>query len=233
MVTLPEITWGPLDGPRALLLHGIVGSAATWWRVANALAADGWHVTAVDLRGHGTAPRTDSYAIADYVADLPGSAWDLVLGHSLGGSIAVVAARSAGFTRRLALLDPVLEIPAEVHDAVKLDQLSELTETLEHVRANRLLWHPLDVEYKIEAARQADRRAVDKTFEQNRPWSIEPRVSVPTLVIAASTHSMFTALPGATVVTIDGAGHSPHRDQFDATYAALTGWLTSGGESQP
>jgi pimeloyl-ACP methyl ester carboxylesterase len=232
-MTLPETTWGPINGPRALLLHGIVGSAATWWHVGEALASDGWRVTAVDLRGHGEAPRADSYAITDYVSDLPGTDWDLVMGHSLGGSIALVASRRPGFARRLALLDPVLEIPSELHDAIGQDQLDELTETLEHLRANRPLWHPLDLDYKIAASRQADRAAIEGTFTQNRPWAIDAVVAVSTLVIAAGTGSMFSALPGATVVTIDGAGHSPHRDKPDESLAALRSWLTSGGESQP
>ena len=228
MVVLPETHWGTPGGPRALLLHGINGSAAGWWRVGEFLAAEGFHVTAVDLRGHGLADRADSYLLDDYVSDLPGTDWDLVVGHSLGGSIAVVATNRPGFARRLVLLDPVLEIPAELHDEIHADQASELTQSAEDLAEDRPLWHPLDLELKAQSSRQASRDMVDRTFTQNRPWAIDVVPDVPTLVVAASTGSMFTGLAGAVVVTIPNAGHSPHRDQPEATFAAVTSWLTSG-----
>ena len=93
MVTLAATTWGDSAATRrALLVHGLTSGAGTWWQLAEALAADGWHVTGVDLRGNGRSPEAASYRLSEYAADLPGSDWDLVVGHSLGTPIAVIAA---------------------------------------------------------------------------------------------------------------------------------------------
>jgi len=70
-LTLPRISWGdPASDRRVLLVHGLGSSAALMWRVGTALADAGWHATAVDLRGHGDAPRALDYSVAAYAADL-------------------------------------------------------------------------------------------------------------------------------------------------------------------
>jgi alpha-beta hydrolase superfamily lysophospholipase len=54
-----SLHWDP-DGPargRVALLHGMMSTAATWWRIGPALAAMGWSVDALDLPGHGDWPR--------------------------------------------------------------------------------------------------------------------------------------------------------------------------------
>ena len=43
---------GPTRG-RVALLHGMMSTAATWWRIGPALAGMGWTVDAPDLPGHG------------------------------------------------------------------------------------------------------------------------------------------------------------------------------------
>lgn len=45
--------WGPADGRPVVLLHGVLSSARTLWRVGPALGATGRRVVAVDLPGHG------------------------------------------------------------------------------------------------------------------------------------------------------------------------------------
>jgi hypothetical protein len=73
-------------------VHGLNGDGATWEPLAEKLAGDGWHVTAVDLRGHGAAGPGDDLTLEGYASDLPGTGWDLVVGHSLGGAVATLAA---------------------------------------------------------------------------------------------------------------------------------------------
>jgi pimeloyl-ACP methyl ester carboxylesterase len=80
------------SGPRRVgLVHGLAASAATWQPFADRLLATGnYTVVTVDLRGHGTSPRSASYAVDaladDLVESLP-SGLDSVVGHSLGGSV--------------------------------------------------------------------------------------------------------------------------------------------------
>ena len=113
-LTLPRLSWGdPHATTHALLVHGLGSNGALMWLYGVALADAGWHATAVDLRGHGTAPRAVDYSIAAYAADLvhtaapDGEPWDLVVGHSLGGAAATSAsAATPAWTRRLVLVDP-------------------------------------------------------------------------------------------------------------------------------
>jgi len=239
-LSLPIHTWGDASAARrALLLHGLSSSGATWWRVADALVADGYFVTAVDLRGHGTAPTADSYAVADYATDLPGTGWDLMIGHSLGGAISVVAALEPGFAKRLILLDPALVVPDADWQAVRAEQLSELGLTADDLRSSATPWSEKDIEIKLEAVGHATAAMIEGTLDDNHPWSVLdllPRLAVPTLVVTGDP-AVYTMLPAATAEAavaanplieyrvIAGAGHSPHREQPQSTLAAIHGWL--------
>lgn len=173
-VSLPMLQWGIKGRQRALLLHGLSSSAATWWRIADGLAADGYHVSAPDLRGHGNAPHTSSYRLSGYAADLwaLGGGWDVVVGHSLGGTLATLIAADAGFTRRLVLLDPVFMIPEDQFGELLADQLAELDHAgdPDAVAARNPGWHPEDAALKARAATLTSRYVVERTLEENRPW---------------------------------------------------------------
>ena len=73
------------------LVHGLGASAATWGPFVDRLTATGrYTVTTVDLRGHGTSPRAESYRVDDMAADLVESlptGLDSIVGHSLGGAV--------------------------------------------------------------------------------------------------------------------------------------------------
>jgi pimeloyl-ACP methyl ester carboxylesterase len=101
-LTQHVLEW-PATTPRAtaLLLHGFMDAAATWDLVAPRLAEAGLHVLAPDLRGFGDGARVPAggyYHFADYVFDVadlvdalvPAEAPLVVLGHSMGGTIATL-----------------------------------------------------------------------------------------------------------------------------------------------
>jgi pimeloyl-ACP methyl ester carboxylesterase len=79
------------------LLHGFLEHAYTWHLAAPRLAAAGWHVFALDWRGHGDSEwigRGGYYHFADYSADLAfliralgGRA--VLVGHSMGATAAM------------------------------------------------------------------------------------------------------------------------------------------------
>jgi pimeloyl-ACP methyl ester carboxylesterase len=215
---------------RALLLHGINGDAGVWWRFSPALAELGFSVTTVDLRGHGSSPRARSYRMQDYADDLPGG-WDLVVGHSLGGVIATVAASRGGFAHRLLLIEPVLELGAHEHNLVAADQLAELEASEAAVAAAHPLWDPRDVAAAHAAAGRADRGAVESTFAHNRPWSFSAlarALTVPTTIVAGdpevvtmSPASHVADSPAITHEVVPGSGHSPHRDRPERVLAIV------------
>ena len=232
MITLPERTWGDAAASRsALLVHGLSSDSESWWRVADALVALGWRVTAVDLRGHGSAPRAESYRLTDYAGDLAGG-WDLVVGHSLGGAASVIAAQRPGFTRLLVLIDPVLEVRAEEEAEIIADQVAELDYTAESIARDKPHWHERDRAAKLAGVRRVDPVAVTGSFTDTGRWDVtaEARtLAVPTLILSGdpAVYTMLDPELGRELgaVGIEGAGHSPHRDRPEAALAALRDWL--------
>ena len=94
----------------AVLLHGMMGSHESWWRVVPLLVASDYRVLAVDLPGHGLSPRDETMtvdhaarSIAQSVARECGSAPDLVMGHSYGGLLLAAAVNDG-------LLTPALSV---------------------------------------------------------------------------------------------------------------------------
>jgi len=88
--------WGNPDAATVILLHGGLDHGRNWDWVAQALRSE-FHILVPDLRGHGDSawsPDGD-YAITSYVGDLVvlieqlGAAKVTLIGHSLGGNVAV------------------------------------------------------------------------------------------------------------------------------------------------
>ena len=90
-------TSGPGAAPVALL-HGLFGAAQNWGGVQKRLAAGGRRVIALDLRNHGASPwdpAMDYPAMAADVAETLaalGAAPASVIGHSMGGKVAMALA---------------------------------------------------------------------------------------------------------------------------------------------
>ncbi len=87
--------YGEPGKPTVILLHGIADRSDSWLPVIPELAAS-FRVIAMDLRGHGRSGHpTTGYRHADHAADLQlviedlGVAAPLIIGHSLGGIIAL------------------------------------------------------------------------------------------------------------------------------------------------
>ena len=104
-------TWGHVDAPRVVCLHGVTGRGAGWHRLAGGCLADS-HVLAPDLIGHGASPYEPPWSIAEHLETLVAtvgtepSTW---IGHSYGGRLALeLAARRPALVERLVLLDPAM-----------------------------------------------------------------------------------------------------------------------------
>jgi len=247
-LTLPRLHWGQASAAhKALVVHGLGSSAATTWQVSEALAEAGWSATAVDLRGHGLAPRATCYRIEDFAEDLAsaspdgGGSWEVVVGHSIGAASAVMAAhRAPTWTKRLVLLDPALELgEATKNQVLENQRQGHLYQSVDDIRQANPHWHPLDVELKVQAHKQASLFALEHAVFDNSPWNVTEEatsLAIPTLVIGAdpSQGSMFCneyaarmveANPHMTYVVIEGAGHSVHRDKPQDTIEAILSYV--------
>ncbi|MEZ5661469.1 MAG: alpha/beta fold hydrolase [Burkholderiaceae bacterium] len=88
------------QGPELLLLHGLFGSARNWLGLQRELART-FRVHALDLRNHGQSPWSESMSYESMAADV--SAYiqshchglPTVLGHSMGGKVAMTLALQA------------------------------------------------------------------------------------------------------------------------------------------
>jgi pimeloyl-ACP methyl ester carboxylesterase len=239
VVPLATTSWG--DGERtALLIHGLSSSAAGWWRLGPDVASLGFTVTAPDLRGHGGSDDGDGFHGDGYRDDVLalGTGWDLVLGHSLGGFVAMACQLAdPTFARALVLEDPAIGMPVTEAGRAGLMADYDPPLTIEAMAATRPRWHPRDIEAKLAALHSAGRHVVAGTAAlfQDDLWARTHEIAVPLLVIGADLDSTVTrdgrqaAERFGRFVTIPGSSHSIHRDSYDAFWSVLAGWIDQLG----
>ena len=235
-VQLPLLRWGHPDAERSLLLlHGLSSAGGTWWGVASSLAAQGWAVTAPDLRGHGRAPRTLSYDLEAYRNDVlalrPGTRgpWDMVVGHSLGGAVTVhAAAADPEWARTVLLIDPVITLA----DTEREEAIQGIRAEIRRTDPGEFTtgphpWHQEDAWQRVLASRAVSDHVIESSLRSNTPWSFSDlllAIKAPVRVLGADPAreapsfsaregvALTAASTSATFVVVDGAGHSVHRD---------------------
>ncbi|MFI6106290.1 alpha/beta fold hydrolase [Streptomyces sp. NPDC051310] len=230
---LHTTTWG--EGDRlALLVHGIMADHRTWRRVGPALAARGYRVVAVDLRGHGASGRAGSYGVQDFADDLvetlPAGA-ELAVGHSLGGlTLSRAVERLA--PRRAVYSDPAWHLPGG-RDGYRGALLAQAkAATREQITAMNPRWDAVDVDIELETLKVWD-EATAYGLEAVADTDLLPAgAAVPSLVtladpsrLVSAGHAALLTGRGFEVRTVAGAGHTIHRDDFGGFMAALDGWV--------
>lgn len=227
--------WG--HGDRyAILVHGVMSDSRNWRRVGPVLAEHGYHVLAVDLRGHGHSPRADEYSAElmaqDIVDTVPGEP-ELVMGHSLGGLTVSLAVERLQ-PERVVYVDPAFSCPAA--NRVQRLLAPAFLKTLARQSAARIAkrnprWDPADVAIEVETFRAFDRAAI--------PTVLQPSVMrAPTVMMAPSlvmlADNSYLVKPdvadrlrdaGFEVRVVPGSGHVINRDDHDGFMRALDGWI--------
>lgn len=235
-------TWGdPASEKSAVLIHGVTGNSLSWVRVGSQLAERGYYVVAPDLRGHGDSPKVDGqYALDLMVGDLADSvplAPSLLVGHSFGGVMAILAGQQ-GILRpaRIALEDPVLhfadrEVPARL---LKNDE-ANLPRDVEGTLKLNPKWQPIDAEGKVASFKSINWDHMRQVFSDNAPWdlrqaTIELAKRIPICLILPETsfyvppddaNAIAAALGSGAVINVPGTGHSIHRDDIAAFLVIL------------
>ena len=159
---------GPRSAPAVVLMHGIGSGAASWWPVAQRLAAQA-RIIAWDAPGYGDStplpdPRPDATAYADrwcLTLDALRIAQAVVVGHSLGALMAGACAQHhPDRVRRLVLLAPAGGYGSPA-----------LRERAEEVRQERL--HALQALGVEGLARQRGPQLVRATTDEvTRAWAV-------------------------------------------------------------
>jgi pimeloyl-ACP methyl ester carboxylesterase len=117
-VQLRALTWGPVDAPIALCLHGFPDTAYGWRKVAPALVDAGWRVVAPFMRGYvpSSLPTDGSYHVGAYmddalrVLDAAGpTGRDVFIGHDWGAvaGAGLAAMPDSPFTKAVIMSVPL------------------------------------------------------------------------------------------------------------------------------
>jgi len=213
------------SGPPLAILHGLFGSGRNWRSIAQQLAAR-HRVLTFDLRNHGASPWAERMSYGEMIADLRASlhargiAHTALLGHSMGGKVAMLAA---------------LRYPAEVDRLVVVDiaPAPNPPALLAYVRAMRAV----DVHG---VTRRGDVDAIERDFPEIVGFLALPAGSAyrgPTLFVAGarSDHirpehepGIRQLFPRARITRIEEAGHWVHAEQPQAFLEAVEAFLSAG-----
>ncbi|KAG1809665.1 Alpha/Beta hydrolase protein [Suillus subaureus] len=188
--------WGSPTAPKkALLIHGLTACSSSWEGVAQLLVAEGFFVVAPNLLGHAWRRGTDfrMSALAEdlrlyFINDM---SYDVVVGHSLGGIVALSLLQFLPKTKEatVILVDPPLDIEstAEIYKSWFLDEIANVKTTEE--LADDFGWSQRDCVLRVLGFTMCDRTTIEGVFSHNRPWSfsglfknIPPHVKITVLV---------------------------------------------------
>jgi len=251
---------GPPHGPRLVFLHGLTDSGQGWPG-----AVDHWSSTysllALDMRGHGESPRftrehldahpgevmvEDTIAVLEQLGESP-----VVIGHSLGGAVALVcAARRPDLVRGVVLEDPAPLGPDDAQvDKEKGRALAQgLRGSIEakddeallaHRRAQHPSWDEAELRATGLAEQQMDTDYLEHgDFKPTTPWpELFEELIVPALVISGDAMDEVCidadveegleriGNPNVTLARVRDAGHCIRREQPEKFYDIVDAWL--------
>jgi len=242
------------EGTPLVLLHGLFGAARNWGGIQKRLATR-HRVLAMDLRNHGESPRAEGMGHAATARDVAetlrhrGIPRAAVLGHSLGGKVAMaLALRHGEMVSRLVVADiaPVRYPPA-LRGYVAAMRALALTEGLTRREADAALEGAIpEAGIRAFLLQSLDFAATPPRWGLGLPeihaampeiedFNLTGRYEGPTLVIAGGRstyiqpehHPLFQRLfPTARFATIAGTGHWLHAEKPNEFIALLEPFLT-------
>jgi pimeloyl-ACP methyl ester carboxylesterase len=247
------------EAPTLVFLHGLTDSGEGW-PGAVAHWQHRYAIIAVDQRGHGQSPRftaeqlegspgdvlvDDAEALLEQLGAAP-----VVVGHSLGGAVALaLAVRRPDLVRALVLEDPAAlgegedqrsaargrELVDSVAESVAATDEHDLVEVR---RKQHPDWPADELLPTGRAEQQVDREflAVGDYKPSTRWPALLDELAVPTLLLTGDQEGVVVdeplaeliekaGNPNITLSRIPGAGHCVRRDQADRFFAAVDAFL--------
>lgn len=252
-IHLRAVHRGDAARPLLVLLHG-AGANAHWWdHVAPALA-ETHHVVALDFRGHGDSDYPEEVRSGAFVADLEallehlGRPEPILVGHSMGGAVALEHAARRGKTRALALLDLARGASATTRRRLSRTLRVRFSYRNRDQAIARFRFVPA-AKHAPDALRRAiAARSVRELPDGGFGFKFDPRwfalpqrplpplssVHCPTLLVRGAESALLThqgaeellrEIPGAELAEIPEAGHHVHLDAPEAVLARLQAFL--------
>ncbi len=248
------------EAPTLLFLHGLTDSGAGWPEAVAHWQAS-YSILSPDQRGHGESPRftkeqleahpgevmvEDAIAILDRLRGAP-----VVIGHSLGGAVALtVAVRRPDLVRGLVLEDPAPRGPddPQVSPARGEDYIAGIQQSLDAADDDALLrlrreQHPDWPESELLVTGRAEQQ-MDLDYlrhgdvKPTTPWTeLFAELTVPALVVSGDRRDeicvgdeMQRGLEeigntNVTLVRVEGAAHCIRREKPAEFYALVDDWL--------
>jgi pyruvate dehydrogenase E2 component (dihydrolipoamide acetyltransferase) len=251
---------GPSDAPETLVfLHGLGGSQTTWTNVLGEFAT-AYRVAAFDLPGHGASdkpsPNNANYSI-EGLAQLVGEAIEklelapaIIVGHSLGGAIALqIALERPKLVRGLVLVNSAglgPEISGELLDRIESEpSREEARRLLELFFQDRrfILERGIDDMYAARTAPGANAalgaigaaaftRDGQRTVYLDRLGGIEVPIffvwgELDRVLPAHHAATAAAAVPTSWLEIMEGIGHVPQVEAAPALAALVNRWVAS------
>jgi pimeloyl-ACP methyl ester carboxylesterase len=241
-----------------VLSHGLTDNGLAWSRLAHELEAT-YDLIMVDARGHGLSDKPETgYTPQDYMRDLVGVIQVLgvqqpiLMGHSMGGVTAALAAAEYPELVRAAILeDPPWRWPSSAdqstankrtlyehwHTRLALRKMLTTAESFVRGRRERPLWSPEDHEADVPAKEQVSMQVLEFILHHEQTWAQQvTKFECPVLLIygnpalgsvigpdvAAEARRIN---PSVEPVQIPTAGHSIRRECFDEYVAVVREFL--------
>ena len=223
----------------AVLLHGFNCDAGDWWELTPVLLERGYHVLALDLRGHGHSPRADSYDIVDFADDVVETLHDVhpetIVGHSLGATVTGLVVDRMRPERAVYLDPPWSPLDRATRESLFPDLSAipsmsdeELAATLRH---DFPAWKEKAIAVDVASWRRwdpASSAVVAGPLDAARPIT----TIVPSMAMFAGIGSLTGARDqedararGFEVRVAEGLTHSLFRDDFAVFLSKLEGWI--------
>jgi pimeloyl-ACP methyl ester carboxylesterase len=250
-------------GRPLLFVHGFGGAKEDFGDGVELLAAEGWHVLAPDLRGHGASDHPDgrdSYSLELFtddvlaLADAVGWVRFVLIGHSMGGMVAQLAALRApervsglvlmgtSHAEPEAISPGLLDFGRQIVDQGGVELLVSVQRQMEddlgtpsHRRllAERPGYREYNEAKTLASSPDMWLALVDEMFRQPDRLERLARLDVPALVLVGAEDESFLgpcrrlaeAMPRARLVVFPDAGHLPQFEAPDAWWSALRSFL--------
>jgi pimeloyl-ACP methyl ester carboxylesterase len=217
----------------AVLLHGMMGSSESWWRVAPLLAACGYRVLALDLPGHGLSPRDPELTVeraaaaaVDTVRAAAPSGVAVAIGHSFGGLVLSAAAPRLSPGLAVYVDAPFASRGGWDRDEVRGEyEADRAARTVDGLRTTRSYYSDRDCIVEGRAAERFDPdTAAAVAAAAGGSWPPAPGSIVvradPSAYVPADAAADLEAR-GVSVRSVPGAAHALWYSHFDAFVAAL------------